>query len=85
MIIGNVLGFVMVFLSLGAASGIGLEAEGAMMMVAGSLLIAMDVVHRLWPRQRTLDRSGGTVCFMPAWTLGVLWFGFGCAYLLGLT
>jgi hypothetical protein len=84
MIIGNFPGLLMTFLSLGAAVNVGLEEEGAMMMLAGPLLVLMDVAYRMWPRRGIPDRCGGTVALLPAWTVGLLWFGFGCAYSLGL-
>lgn len=84
MLIANIQGLLMAFISLGAAIGVGFEEESAMMMLAGPLLVAMDIAFRMWPRNQVSDRNGGSVCFIPAWLLGLLWLGFGFSYSIGL-
>ena len=82
MLIANIPGLLMAFLSLGAAAGLGFEERHTMMMLAGTLMVLMDVAFRAWPWRHDSEGCGGSVCHIPAWVLGLFWLGFGFYYAL---
>lgn len=57
-------------------------SEGVMMIIAGPLIVALDLLYR--SRQPERDwwsfRKGGSLLFLPAWQLGALWLVLGVYY-----
>ncbi len=82
-IIFNVQVIAMVAIAFAVTFGVGhlagISAEGPLMMVAGPLCMALDLVYRL----KLADRrwfspgAGGSLFFIPVWILGVLWLILG--------
>jgi hypothetical protein len=69
----------------GAASAIlyavGTITEGPLMMIAGPLLAAVDLVYRRAKRGRLVGgTAGGTFLFVPVWIWGVFWTALGAYY-----
>ncbi len=87
MIIYNPIGLGMTIVAFAIAFGVGAimgtDAEGPLMMIAGPLLAAMDITYRLRAADRNMfsPDKGGSLFFVPAWSLGVLWFVLGVTYL----
>jgi hypothetical protein len=85
-IIFNLPGILMAAIGLGIAMGIGhltdTAAEGPLMIIAGPLCTAMDLVYRLkHPERRWFHpSSGGALFFIPLWLLGVIWLVLGIVY-----
>lgn len=86
MIIYNYVGLIMAAIAFAAAFGvgalIGTNAEGPLMIIAGPLLAALDIGYRLATRDGHLyiPDKGGSLFFLPAWSLGALWFVLGIVY-----
>jgi hypothetical protein len=89
MIVFNYRGLIMVVaaivIAFGAGSLFGFEDEGRLMLVMGPLTVLFDLAYRLtvagghwlYPSQ------GGSLFFVPAWTLGVLWIVLGIERTVG--
>ncbi len=86
MIIYNYPGIIMMAIGFAVAFGIGkmlgTSAEGPLMVIAGPLIAAMDLVYRFKSKDGhwfAPDR-GGSLFFLPAWSWGVLWLVLGIVY-----
>ncbi len=83
-IIFNVPGIIMTAIAFAVALGIGhltgTSAEGPLMVVAGPLCIAMDLVYRLQAADRRWfsPSVGGALFFIPVWILGTPLVGARC-------
>ena len=66
----------------GVGAVFGTSAEGPLMIVAGPLLAAMDIVYRLKSHDGHIyiPHKGGSLFFLPAWAFGALWFVLGIVY-----
>ncbi len=79
MIIFNIPALFELMISFGIAGGIGYlfgtTAEGPIMLMAGPLAIACDLVYRLKRDEGHLFHpgGGGALFFLPVWLFGVLW------------
>jgi hypothetical protein len=86
MIIFNIPGLIMLFISFGIAFGIreltGTSAEGFTMIVAGPIAAACDLSYRLLRREGHWfsPRGGGSLFFLPVWLFGILWLVLGIIY-----
>jgi hypothetical protein len=85
-IIFNLPGIVMAAIAFGIAFGIGhltgTSAEGPLMIIAGPLCVAMDLVYRFRRSERRWFHPsfGGALFFIPVWILGIIWLVLGVAY-----
>ena len=85
-IIFNVPGILMVAVAFGIAFGIGhltgTSAEGPLMIIAGPLCTAMDLVYRFKRANRRWfsPSVGGALFFIPVWILGIVWLVLGIVY-----
>jgi hypothetical protein len=85
-IIFNWPGIIMVAIAFAMAFGIGhlagISAEGPLMIIAGPLCAAMDLVYRFrHPARRWFHpNGGGAVFFIPVWVLGIIWLALGVVY-----
>lgn len=85
-IIFNIPGIVIVAISFAIAFGVGhltgTSAEGPLMIIAGSLAAAFDVIYRLKQSVRHWFHPsyGGSLFFLPVWIFGVLWMVLGVVY-----
>ncbi|HEV7671402.1 MAG TPA: hypothetical protein VGS22_23025 [Thermoanaerobaculia bacterium] len=88
MIIFNFIGIGMVAIGFGVAFGIGsllgLTAEGPLMMIAGPLLLVLDLGYRAkkQPPNWFHPRSGGHLFWLPVWIWGLIWSALGLVYVL---
>jgi len=78
-------GFLAFLLAFGGAEGLmfalKLSGEPTMMMIAGPLLAALDLLYRLARQAPFLKGRGGpTILFLPAWIWGIAWAGLGAWY-----
>jgi len=86
MIIFNYIGIIICAVAFGLAFGIGkllgVDGEGPLMMIAGPLVIALDFAYRLTAKDGhwIIPHRGGSLFFVPAWCLGVLWLVLGAVY-----
>jgi hypothetical protein len=86
MIIFNVPGILMAAIGFGTAAGIGhlagTSAEGLLMIIAGPLCAAMDLVYRTKHGEGRWfhPNCGGALFFIPMWILGVVWLALGIVY-----
>lgn len=77
----NLVGIVMFLVAMGI--GIALStlvaggAEGPGMMVAGPLLVGLDLGYRRHRGLARFDRRGGTFVYLPLWAWGLFWFALG--------
>lgn len=87
-IVFNLPGIIMAAVAFGIAFGlgelIGTKAEGPLTFAGGALLLVFDLAYRLL---RTgghwlVPNRGGSLFFLPAWTLGALWVVLGIFYAL---
>ena len=85
-IIFNVPGIVMTAIALAVAFGVGHVAgtysEGPLMIVAGPLCIALDLIYRLRRANRRWfsPAVGGALFFIPVWIVGIIWLVLGIVY-----
>ena len=83
MIVFNYIGLIMTVIAFAVAfaigSVIGTNANGLLMIIAGPLLVAMDVTYRLKMEDGHIlvPHRGGSLFFLPAWVFGALWFVLG--------
>lgn len=88
MIIFNYVGLIISVIAFAMAFGIGklfgAEMNGVHMIIAGPLVAAMDIIYRLKTEDGHLyiPHRGGSLFFLPAWTLGVFWFFLGIFYVV---
>jgi hypothetical protein len=86
MIIFNYAGIAIAAIALavgyGAGRLLGFSAEGPMMVVAGPITTALDLVYRLTKADGHwfVPHRGGSLFFLPVWCFGVLWFVLGLVY-----
>jgi hypothetical protein len=84
----NVAGMIMFAIGFGVAAlaqnVFGELPEGVLMMVAGPIMIALDLLYRARRPERNWwhFRSGGSLLFLPAWQLGTVWFMLGVCYVI---
>jgi hypothetical protein len=75
---------VVIALAIAFAAGqlIGTSAEGPLMIIAGPLCVAMDLVYRFMRSGRRWFHPsfGGSLFFIPVWILGIVWLVLGIAY-----
>jgi len=67
-------------IAFGIARAIGNEAEGLWMMIAGPLLVGLDVGYRRARKTTLFGARGGTFILLPVWCWGVFWSGLGAYY-----
>jgi len=85
-VIFNLVGVLIIAIAFGIALGIGhlagVTAEGLMMIIAGPVCAALDLVYRSRrPDRRWFHpRFGGALFFIPVWVLGILWLVLGILY-----
>src|SRR4051812_28944183 len=85
-IIFNWPGILMAAIAFGIAFGVGrlagISAEGPLMIIAGPLCAAMDLVYRFrHPDRRWFHPNwGGALFFIPVWILGIVWLVLGIVY-----
>jgi hypothetical protein len=60
----------------------GMSSEGPLMIVAGPLCMALDLVYRLKRADRRWFSPGvgGALFFIPVWILGIIWLLLGIVY-----
>lgn len=86
MFIFNAFGLFMLVVAFAIAFGvgnlIGTDAEGPLMIIAGPIVVAMDLTLRLKGEDGHLliPNRGGSLFFLPAWVFGVLWLLLGIVY-----
>ena len=79
----NTPGIVIVAIGFGIAYGIGAifgtAAEKPMMLIAGLLIAAIDMAYRLISDEGhwLTPKAGGSLFFVPAWVIGVIWATIG--------
>ncbi len=89
MIIFNYVGIIICALAFGIGIGVGrilgVDGEGPLMVIAGPLVIAFDLAYRFMTEDGhwIVPNRGGSLFFIPAGCLGVLWLVLGVAYTLG--
>jgi hypothetical protein len=85
-IIFNLPGILIAAIAFGIAFGVGhlahLSGEGPLMIIAGPLCAAMDLVYRAKRSGRGWFHPslGGALFFIPVWVFGILWFVLGIVY-----
>ncbi len=82
MMIGNLPGFLAFAVAFGSASAItwsmGQVNDDILMMIAGPLLIVIDLGYRGFANLAFLSRRvGALLFFLPAWVWGALWAALG--------
>ena len=83
MIIINLPAVAMLAIAFGIAWGLGAltgnSAESQMMMIAGPLCVAVDLVYRwkVGDRRWFAPGAGGALFFIPIWMFGIFWFVLG--------
>ena len=83
MIIINLIGIGICAIAFGSAFAIGhyfgISAEDPLMLIAGPIAIALDLLYRLKFKYGDWNRleSGGTLFFIPVWCFGVIWIVIG--------
>lgn len=60
----------------------GTSAEGSLMIIAGPIVAILDLVYRAKYGDGNwfIPEKGGSLFFLPAWGLGVLWLVLGIIY-----
>ena len=60
-------------------------SEGLIMVIAGPIVCALDVLYRMksQPGQWSLSQGGGCLFWVPVWAFGVVWLVLGIFYLMG--
>jgi len=82
MLIFNLRALVMLVVAFGASYGVfhtcGSSSEAGMMMLAGPLLLFIDLTFRRLRGVRLFQLRGGSwLMFLPVWLWGILWTGLG--------
>lgn len=88
MLFFNYAGLIMCVIGFAAAFGLGAlvgeSAEGPLMILGGPLIAALDLFYRSQTRDGhwCIPHRGGSLFFLPAWVLGIVWFVLGIVYTL---
>ena len=89
-IIINWIGFAICAVGFGVSFAVGhflfhSDAEGLLMVIAGPIVVALDVLYRMKskPNEWSFTQGGGRLFFIPVWTFGVLWLALGIFYMSG--
>ncbi|HET9625207.1 MAG TPA: hypothetical protein VFP84_27755 [Kofleriaceae bacterium] len=77
MIVGNLIGFVMVFVAAGVCALITkvvghAESNTLALIFTAPVLIALDLAYRKYRGATLFGRAGGRLFFLPAWLIGSL-------------
>ena len=71
-------------IAFGIGSLVGQTEEGSLMMIAGVVIALVDSVYR-WKSDDghwLLPERGGSLFFVPAWAIGIIWLALGIVYTL---
>jgi hypothetical protein len=62
---------------------VGISSEGFLMVIAGPVIAVLDLVYRFKSEKGhwLYPEKGGSLFFVPAWCLGVIWFILGIFYM----
>lgn len=86
----NLTGFTLFAISIGAAFGIGCligtTEEGPLMIIAGPIAIALDLLVRLKGEDGhwIAPGGGGALLFIPMWIIGIIWLILGVLCIIGV-
>jgi TM2 domain-containing membrane protein YozV len=86
MIVINLIGLLVAAISLGVGIGVadklGSHGHGLAMMIAGPMMVVLDVGYRRFRGLKLVGWRGPAIFWLPAWLWGLLWFGAGVTYVV---